>query len=118
TAGRLGPEEPERAEGPRGEDDLIRAEHAVPGLDLPAAAESSRLVLGKDLGAEVLGPPQVGAVERVLRAVATADHAPAAEQAPPEVDPHGRGPVRVPCSQALRDAVQDAVRPALAPQMT
>ena len=89
---------------PAARDDLIRAEHAVPGLDLPAAAESSRLVLGKDLGAEVLGPPQVGAVERVLRAVAAADHAPAAEHAPPEVDPHGRGPVRVPSIRPVRSS--------------
>src|SRR5205823_4393791 len=71
----------QRAERARREHHLVGAERAGPRLGLPPAAQARHLVLGEDLRAELLRAAEVRAVQGVLRAVAAAHHAAAAEDA-------------------------------------
>src|SRR5262249_32612433 len=78
-------EQPRRADGARGEDDDRRGVRALAALaehlvaDLPVAAgarrrrDPGRLVVGLDLGAVLLGPGDVGDVDRVLGGDGAAD---------------------------------------------
>src|SRR5439155_15196038 len=97
----------ERPEHARCEHDLLGTEELAPRpqpragtarLDLPAAVDASqqrRLPLGMYPRAALFCEQQVVAVERVLGAVAAADHASAAAHAEVEVHRHGRAAERV-----------------------
>ena len=97
------------SERPGGEHHLVGLKGPTRGLDGPAGAQPGRSVLGKDLGAEALGLREVRAVERVLRPVAAADHAAAAQDALLEVHRHRRRPVGAGDAELRRDPPEDHI---------